>query len=526
MSTITPPSSQVKTPALSDIQKLVTRGYTFHFSRHIILTVQDPARAREFLRQLHKDEWLVDAHEDRDKVNQRFESERCPLSLGITFAGLQKLGLDERLLGVLQAKAPAFAQGAWARAKDQLGDVDKSAADGWDNDFRPESAHLLLVLHAGIAPKPDANELKVAQSQLVQLVKTFTGAFTSNWAQYDAEHLTADPKHRTVHFGMLDGLSNPKILTEPDEKPDPVHNRHRLGEFVLGYDNNDGVNPWRLASERPASSRVPADEQSRALADFFKNGSFAAFRKMEQDEPRFRTFVQEKAKTLQGTHKLHEAEAFIRAKLLGRWDDGHLVQPGDTMARLASAVAGKPPADGSFDFANDKDGLGCPFGSHIRRMNPRDDTVVPIRRRPILRRGMPYGPLYDPKGGADNKKPRGLLGLFFCASLEHQFEHLVGQWANDTPMGTNNRGNARDPLIGLNDPAQHVYDIPRSDTKESPLRGLEPFVTTKGTLYAFFPSLSAIKQLASPQRTHYDALLPYPGETGPVDHRKPSPASP
>ena len=139
---------------------------------------------------------------------------------------------------------------------------------------------------------------------------------------------------------------------------------------------------------------------------------------------------------------------------------------------------------------------------------------------------MPYGEAYLRDDGQNDGQNRGLLGLFFCASLEHQFEHLVGQWANDTPMGTNNRGNARDPLIGHNDPARHVYDIPLSDTTALALRGLTPFVTTKGTLYAFFPSLSAIKQLASPQRTHYDALLPYPGETGPVDHRKPSPASP
>jgi hypothetical protein len=146
-------------------------------------------------------------------------------------------------------------------------------------------------------------------------------------------------------------------------------------------------------------------------------------------------------------------------------------------------------------------------------MNPRDDPVVPIRRRPILRRGMPYGPLYDPKGGADNKKPRGLLGLFFCASLEHQFEHLVGQWANDTPMGPNNRGNARDPLIGQNDPARHVYDIPLSDTATLALRGLEPFVTTKGTLYAFFPSLSAIKRLTDPPPDG-GTNRPYPCESG------------
>lgn len=514
MSTIAPPSSQVKPTPTSDIQKLVTRGYNFNFSWHLILTVQHPVNARKFLRQLADDGWLVGADEswvDIEKRRKREQSMPCALSLGITFAGLQKLETDERLLDVLRAKAAAFAQGAWHRAASKLGDVDGSAPDNWEDGFKPDASHLLLVLHANT---------KEALVKAEAFLKQMAGdeAFVKEWARHEAAHLTTDPKKRTVHFGMRDGLSNPKILAEPPgpgEKPDPIHNHHRLGEFVLGYDNNDGViSPWRLAAERPEPSRVPAAEQSRALADFFKNGSFAAFRKMAQDEPRFRKFVQDQAKTLQGNYDEAQAAAFIRAKLLGRWDDGHLVQPGATMARLASAVAGEPPADGSFDFANDPVGLGCPFGSHIRRMNPRDDTVVPFRRRPILRRGMPYGPLYDPKGGADNGEPRGLLGLFFCASLEDQFEHLVGQWANDTPMGPNNRGNARDPLIGLNDTARHVYDIPLSDTAALALRGLTPFVTTKGTLYAFFPSLSAIKQLAEPPTPNDGTNRNYPCEIG------------
>jgi len=521
MSTNAPTNSQphAKPPGPSDIQKLVTRGYIFNCSRHLILTVQDPARARDFLRRLANDGWLVGADEGRDEIKERGKPEHskpCALSLGITFAGLQKLETDERLLNVLRAKAPAFAQGAWARAKDQLGDVNDSAPGKWEDSFKPDAAHLLLILHANTDPKKP-NALDVAQSRLKQLASTFTGAFTSNWATHDAAHLTTNPKHRKVHFDMLDGLSNPKILPEPQGPvglPSATRNIHRLGEFVLGYDNNDGVNPWRLAAERPESSRVPAADQSKSLADFFKNGSFAAFRKMAQDEPKFRQFVKDQAKTLQGMYSEAQAEAFIRAKLLGRWDDGHLVQPGDTMARLASAVAGKPPADGSFDFADDKAGWGCPFGSHIRRMNPRDDTVVPIRRRPILRRGMPYGKTYIDGDANSAKEDRGLLGLFFCASLEHQFEHLVGQWANDTPMGPNNRGNARDPLIGQNDPARHVYDIPLSDTATLALRGLEPFVTTKGTLYAFFPSLSAIKRLTDPPPPDDGTNRPYPCETG------------
>jgi deferrochelatase/peroxidase EfeB len=519
MSTTPCPDSTAVTPNLGNIQKLVTRGYTFDCSRHLILTVQDPVHARKFLWRLAEDGWLVSADESRDEVSKRFTAKRCPLSLGITFAGLQKLGPNERWLDVLREHAPAFSQGAWLRATSKLGDVGGSAPANWEDGFRPDKAHLLLILHA------ITNEaLEEAEAALKKMAGD--NAFKKEWARHDAAHLTTDPNNRTVHFGMRDGLSNPKILPEPpgpSEKPDPVHNRHRLGEFVLGYDNNDARNPWRLPAERPESSRVPAAEQSSTLADFFKNGSFAAFRKIKQHEASFRTFVQKQATTLQGKHDLQEAEAFIRAKLLGRWDDGHLVQPGDTMSRLASAVAGKP-ADGGFDFTGDQAGQGCPFGAHIRRMNPRDDLVVPFRRRPILRRGMPYGKPYnrdtykkDSEAGydfKDDEENRGLIGLFFCASLEDQFEHLVGQWANDTPMGIDNRGNARDPLIGQNNKSLHVYDIPLSDSAALTLRGLEPFVTTKGTLYAFFPSLSAVKQLADRPPSGDGTNRPYPYESG------------
>ena len=59
-------------------------------------------------------------------------------------------------------------------------------------------------------------------------------------------------------------------------------------------------------------------------------------------------------------------------------------------------------------------------------MNPRKDPIVPLSKRPLIRRGMPYGPKFDQEPDA----PRGLLGLFFCASLEDQFEHLLIEWGS------------------------------------------------------------------------------------------------
>jgi hypothetical protein len=129
-------------------------------------------------------------------------------------------------------------------------------------------------------------------------------------------------------------------------------------------------------------------------------------------------------------------------------------------------------------------------------MNPREDPVVPFLRRPLLRRGMAYGKPYvqnDSAASAD----RGLLGLFFCSSIEDQFEHVVGNWAQDSPMGIPGQGPNQDPLIGSQDGLHNALKIPMLDDqfnrKDLHLQGLKPFVKTTGTLYAFFPSRSTLK---------------------------------
>ena len=152
----------------------------------------------------------------------------------------------------------------------------------------------------------------------------------------------------------------------------------------------------------------------------------------------------------------------------------------------------QPPGrvDADFDFANDAAGRHCPFGSHIRRMNPRaaigaDGALAhAARSRALLRRGMPY--VRD-----DGSKERGFVGHFFCASIEDQFEHLVGQWGERVPLGSADRGRARDPLIGAHEYDDGDFEIPTDDPKASlTVKGLKPFVRVVGTSYLFYPSLS------------------------------------
>ena len=109
---------------------------------------------------------------------------------------------------------------------------------------------------------------------------------------------------------------------------------------------------------------------------------------------------------------------------------------------------------------------------------------------------MPYGPKYEEDGDSALQK-RGLMGLFFCASIEDQFEHLMSQWIEKKPMGPRNFDTAKDPFVGRYDGDETVFHIPRENEPDIKITGFAPFVTTRGTLYALFPGQAALHELAS-----------------------------
>lgn len=486
-------------PDKADVQRLAVYGYTLHRSRHFILRVIDPELARNFLAGLAQKRLITNASIDHGDVEKLAGHGYCPANIGFTFRGLEKLELPLPYLRVFQEKSPAFAEGAQLRAARRLADTGASAAQWWDERFRPDHAHVLLSIHAD-----EERELDECTAALGQMA----GADgLDGWkASLDGCHL-GDRENRRVHFGFRDGISNPLIKGFHPRAPAPesrAPRAHAAGEFVLGYPNDEKFNPWLLLSPGP-SSNPWLRPSARIEPEFFRNGSFAAFRKIEQHEREFRAFVLAWATRLSATQEeIHTKQEYIRAKLAGRWDDGSVVQPGHMRAPIPNSGAeGKPQSadPNDFDFSEDPDGEGCPFGAHIRRMNPRADLIVPFRRRPLARRGMPYGPPFEAAPDA----ARGLLGLFFCASLEDQFEHLLAEWANANPMGPDNRGNAKDPIIGGHENAQAVFDIPVKGESLCQLDGFTPFMTTRGTLYAFYPGLAALGRIAQADKPARDA---------------------
>ena len=113
----------------------------------------------------------------------------------------------------------------------------------------------------------------------------------------------------------------------------------------------------------------------------------------------------------------------------------------------------------------------------------------------LIRRGMPYGPNYDPTKPYDGIE-RGLLGYFINSSIENQYEFVLGHWVNDSEFAGAVRlpPKAKDPMIGTQDPAESIFVIPQANgAPPIKITGFSSFVTTKAAAYCFLPSITAIK---------------------------------
>jgi hypothetical protein len=194
----------------------------------------------------------------------------------------------------------------------------------------------------------------------------------------------------------------------------------------------------------------------------------------------------------------------VAANMCGRWRNGVALAlspdtdnpPPEVHAHATRHARPKlDPSDvDDFDYQGDS---RCPYGSHIRRCNPRGGQIVQRvanYSRRIVRRGIPYGPAYDP--ARPDTEERGLLGNFLGANLGAQFEAMMCDWLNLGLQDPRITG-SNDPLLGANDPETSWFDLPRRSGEPIKLRGLPRFVETKGGAYTFLPSITAIRYLGS-----------------------------
>ena len=476
---------------LDDIQGFVLRGYRMPLVRHFLLSVGGPAQARHVLGRLVSgdeadapqvttaEEWRVGfapGPADDPAAPPKRKPDYC-LNVGITWAGLTALEVAARVPELSFKSFDAFVAGAAARAG-QVGDTGPSAPGHWVGGFGGGGDHVLATLHALNA------ESLAAYSDRLAAIFGEGGAFKELWrhdgaAIVETVNGEAVPTAR-VHFGYTDGIANPTVRGGPER---------------YAPDGQQPCEPWLFVTMDEAENYVPPKPAALGL-----NGSFAVFKIVETDVVGFETFLQSKKDVID--------PELLAAKMCGRWRNGvPLALSPDT-----DSPPGGIPAErlNDFEYVNadgsgDPRGLGCPVGAHTRRMNPRGQPVtgqgIPggsNNTHRIMRRGLPYGPAYDHTQPYDGV-PRGLLGYFILSNIENQYEFVLSQWVNNSAFAGAVRlpRKSRDPLIGAQDPAESLFEIPQGDGKP-PIRitGLTSFTKTQGAAYCFLPSVTAIKFIA------------------------------
>jgi Dyp-type peroxidase family len=439
---------------LADVQGLILRGYTMPVARHVCLAVREAGGARGFLGALAGGDPAVPSITTAETWAVKPD---CCVNLGITHPGLAALQVPSQVLASFPTE---YAQGASARAE-RVGDTGTSAPENWLPWLSGPGPHLLLSI---FAQSPEALETTTKQLEHAW----FPGCL--ELGRHDGNALPGN----VGHFGYRDGFSQPTIADVPPTGPPDHLPIAPLGEFLLGYPSQHVGFTYPIPGPPPRLGT---------------NGSFAAFRVLAQDVDAFAEFLTEQAS------RTGMSQELIAAKLCGRWRNGiPLVLSPDTDTPDPPI---HPDALNDFDYVGnpgDEHGYRCPIGSHSRRMYPRGQRVVGdghLHR--IVRRGIPYGPPYDP-GHPRDGHDRGLLGLFIGVSLRDQFEFLMANWTNDGTF-TAGLGQTKDPLLGDHPDRAGTFSIPRP---EGPvvLEGFSRFVTTLGGAYFFLPSITAIRYLA------------------------------
>lgn len=478
--------------------------------------------------------WESKAHQYPGDVSA--QKPKVTFNVAFTFRGLHALGLPVR---TLQRLPDEFIDGMAARAS-VLGDVGPNAPGRWDDAWRPggPEVHGAVFMRAqmgndgGAVPELEAETgwlVGLCRKHGATLVEGHGGApYQDASALIERDAAGVPHPQAKEHFGFRDGISEVAFQGQgADLRVDGGGKidgsgawlPHALGEFLLGHPDE--------------SQELPPSAPPAAL---MRNGVFMAYRKLHQNVKAFNDYVAETARAYAAANgcTTDEAREILKAKMVGRWQDGVPLVAAPTLADrrafwdrfnagMADAEAWTSEAEASpadagsqaayesrraeawrpfvdFRYRDDPDGTHCPMTAHIRRVNTRDaldaqgNTSILNNRRRILRRGLPYGAA---EPDATEEGEHGVVFLAYCASLFRQFEFIQQQWLN---YGLDfNAGNDGCPILGnrQGDNAKFVIATdPASGAAPFICANMPQFVETRGGDYFFVPSMTALRMIA------------------------------
>jgi Dyp-type peroxidase family len=440
----------MSSPAIevSDIQATVLRPRPSPYKgEYVVLRIDDAVQGREMLRRIIP--YVAPAEE--------WWAPSIPAWLGIAFSyqGLKALGLPQASLDSFPEE---FRQGMAARAE-ILRDIGDNAPANWEYPFGTSDAHVALAIYSS-----DDNSLEAVLEQARQCHSNLPQISVVYRMKFGELPAGRNP------FGFKDGLHNPHVEGSGIPLRPGSGETIKAGEFILGYPDELG--------------HVATSPEPELLR---RNGTFVVMRKFYTRVAAFRKYLREQTSS-------PEEEELIAAKMVGRWRSGAplVLAPEHDDPTLGA----DPNRNNNFSYADDMDGLKCPFSAHIRRINPRDalkKDLVAVNLHHVLRRGTNYGPPLPEGALEDDGIQRGGVFLLIGAYIKRQFEFIQSQWVTDGDFIS--QGREQDPIVG-NNQGDGVFTIPQHPIRRR-LHGLPRFVTVLGGEYCFMPGLRALKWLAA-----------------------------
>ena len=433
---------------LDDIQHILLTRVPALTGRYEFLSFRNAAGGRAWLSA------IADKVQSAAAIQASINQDKRWVTVAFTWSGLRALGVDEVSLSTFPEE---FKQGMVARAE-VLGDTGENHPDKWVGGLARPDLHAIVILFAR-----DAAERERCQEEHDKLVAQCEDVEVLSTLNLDA---TPPIDYAHDHFGYRDRLSQP-VIEGSGEVPTPGSGAPlKPGEFILGYPDESGQ-----AYPMP---------QPEILS---RNGSYMAYRCMQEHVGRFRDFLRQHGQT-------PDEQELVAAKLMGRWRSGAPL----TLApdRDDPALGLDPQRNNDFNYKEmDPHGYAVPLGSHMRRMNPRD-TAANMNRRRMIRRGATYGP-HLPEDAPEDGVERGIAAFVICASLIRQYEFAQNVWVNDRNF--HELGNERDPIIGNHDGTLE-FKIPKRPIRKK-ITGLPAFTTVRGGAYFFLPGITALRYLST-----------------------------
>lgn len=447
---------------LRQLQGNILKGHGRSATAHVFLRF-DAARsdaARAFLRALAP--MLTSASEQHELGRSRAPRPAFRGCL-LAYAGYVALGVRSDAT----PGSDAFRDGMKARAAL----LDDPPSSRWEAPFQGD-VHAMVLL----AGDPDANDAG-ASAQIDAELKTLTAMlpYAVRVLGVERGRVYRNAAGQSIeHFGFVDARSGP-LLREIDVERELEHG---------SAEHWDPAFPMR---------QVLSYDPGSAVAHSF--GSYFVFRKLEQNVHDFLDAEANLAATLEKLNPGFDP-VLTGAMLVGRFRDGTpvLLQPHD----------GATPIPNDFAYTIDPDGEKCPLHAHIRKMNPRGDTVrtqgktlAEERYHQIARRGILYGARQQDAALRFTDRPRSGVGLLFMAcqrDLAAQFEFLQRVWANDDGFAVPATG--IDPIAGQGPGAGQQHRAGWGDPAAKTHRQrFADFVTLKGGEYFFAPSIATLRGL-------------------------------